>query len=214
MVAADLVEHGLDSCQFLSCIRVMIEPTISEGESQLMTTFAPVAGSMQGDAFAHHLWATDKILEFCERLTPEQRAHHSPGTYGPIMDTLRHLVGSDRWYLTFFPTSQSPLPEIDESNGTTLAQLRDESARNAAAWTEVLASRPDPEADVAEFDAKWEFHVPLGFRLAQAVHHGTDHRSQLCTALTTLGIEPPEIDLWAYGDATGRTRAVELAASS
>jgi uncharacterized damage-inducible protein DinB len=35
------------------------------------------------------------------------------------------------------------------------------------------------------------------------VHHGTDHRSQICTALTNLGIEPPDIDLWAFGEAEG-----------
>jgi uncharacterized damage-inducible protein DinB len=110
--------------------------------------------------------------------------------------------------------SQSPLPEIDEESDTSLEDLRAESVRNAAAWSEVLAASPNPEADVAEIDPKWEFHVPLGVRLAQATHHGTDHRSQVCTALTTLGIEPPEIDVWAYGDATGRTRAIELAPSS
>jgi uncharacterized damage-inducible protein DinB len=36
------------------------------------------------------------------------------------------------------------------------------------------------------------------------LHHGTDHRSQLCTALTTLGVEPPNIDVWAYGEEIGR----------
>ena len=51
----------------------------------------------------------------------------------------------------------------------------------------------------------------MGLRLAQVVHHGTDHRSQVCTALTSFGITPPEIDLWAYGEATGRTRDVDLA---
>ena len=40
----------------------------------------------------------------------------------------------------------------------------------------------------------------MGIRLAQAIHHGTDHRSQVCTALTTLGIEPPAIDVWDYAD--------------
>ena len=179
-----------------------------------MTDFAPVRGSLQGDAFAHHLWATDKLLEFCSSLTDEQLAHHATGTYGSITATLKHLVSSDRWYLTFFTTSQSPLPEVDEEADFTLKQLREESARSGVAWNEVLAGEPDAEADVAEIDPKWEFHVPLGFRLAQAIHHGTDHRSQVCTALTTLGIEPPEIDVWAYGDATGRTRAVELAATT
>jgi uncharacterized damage-inducible protein DinB len=44
----------------------------------------------------------------------------------------------------------------------------------------------------------------VGVRLAQALHHGTDHRSQICTALTSLGVEPPAIDVWDYGLANGR----------
>ncbi|HEY7526030.1 MAG TPA: DinB family protein [Candidatus Limnocylindria bacterium] len=190
----------------------MLDGTIdARGDQTVTSTFMPVPGSLQGDAFAHHLWATDRLLEFCGQLTDGQLAHHAPGTYGSIIRTLRHLVGSDRWYLTFFPTGQAPLPEIDDEGDISLAELRAESLRNAAAWTAVLAAEPNPEADVAEYDPKWEFHVPLGFRLAQATHHGTDHRSQVCTALTTLGIEPPEIDVWAYGEATGRTRAIQLA---
>ncbi|HYF10884.1 MAG TPA: hypothetical protein VEC09_01130, partial [Actinomycetota bacterium] len=54
-----------------------------------------------------------------------------------------------------------------------------------------------------------ETHAPRGIRLAQAVHHGTDHRSQTCTALTTLGIEPPEIDVWDFGLVTGSVLEVE-----
>jgi uncharacterized damage-inducible protein DinB len=49
-----------------------------------------------------------------------------------------------------------------------------------------------------------ETHAPVGLRLAQALHHGSDHRSQVCTALTALGVEPPEIDLWAFGWKDGR----------
>jgi len=48
----------------------------------------------------------------------------------------------------------------------------------------------------------------MGIRLAQVIHHGTDHRSQVCTALTALGIEPPEIGVWEFGDAVGRAAEV------
>jgi len=44
----------------------------------------------------------------------------------------------------------------------------------------------------------------LGIRLAQALHHGTDHRSQICTALTALGVDPPGIDVWNFGVQAGR----------
>jgi uncharacterized damage-inducible protein DinB len=49
----------------------------------------------------------------------------------------------------------------------------------------------------------------MGIRLAQALHHGTDHRSQICTALTALGVEPPDIDLWAFGEQHGRVIEVQ-----
>jgi uncharacterized damage-inducible protein DinB len=39
-----------------------------------------------------------------------------------------------------------------------------------------------------------------GDRLAHALHHGTDHRSQICTALTSLGVKPPGIDVWESGE--------------
>jgi uncharacterized damage-inducible protein DinB len=48
----------------------------------------------------------------------------------------------------------------------------------------------------------------MGIRLAQALHHGTDHRSQICTALTTLGVEPPAIDVWDFGVQDGRVTEV------
>jgi len=35
--------------------------------------------------------------------------------------------------------------------------------------------------------------------VAQVVHHGTDHRSQICTAFTAPGLEPPSISVWDFG---------------
>lgn len=50
---------------------------------------------------------------------------------------------------------------------------------------------------------------PMSIRLAQALHHGTDHRSQIATALTSLGIAPPEIDVWDFGRVDGRVFETE-----
>jgi uncharacterized damage-inducible protein DinB len=156
------------------------------------------------DAFAHHVWATERLIDACsEALTPEQLATPAPGTYGSIIETLRHLVTTDCWYLTFFREGPPAIPEGAEA---ALPQLRAAISTNGTAWRELLAEGPDAERDIVEHGDGWDFHSPLGFRLAQVVHHGTDHRSQICTALTSFGVTPPEIDLWSYGDATGRTR--------
>jgi uncharacterized damage-inducible protein DinB len=76
---------------------------------------------------------------------------------------------------------------------------------DGAAWQELLATNPDAdEMFTFERDDGTMSHATWGVRLGQAIDHGTDHRSQLCTALTVLGIEPPEIDMWAWADANGK----------
>ena len=58
-------------------------------------------------------------------------------------------------------------------------------------------------------ESGYETHAPLGIRLAQALYHGTDHRSQVCTALTALGIEPPAIETWDLAREDGRMFTIE-----
>jgi uncharacterized damage-inducible protein DinB len=154
------------------------------------------------DAFGHHVWASLRVIDACLPLTSDQLAGPVPGTYGSIIDTVRHLVGADCWYLVLL--SGGKVAGIDEDS-MDLPALRAAMAANDVAWAEVIAGDLDPDVDVVERgDDGSEFHAPLGIRLSQAIHHGTDHRSQVCTALTNLGITPPEIDVWDYAQSGGR----------
>jgi uncharacterized damage-inducible protein DinB len=158
--------------------------------------------SLVDDAFAHHVWATLRLIDVCADLSTEQLGTAVPGTYGSILDTLRHLVGADTGYL--FVMTGGRVSEIDEA-GMDLAQLRAEMENHRVAWTDLLRSDLDPETTVVRHrDDGSESRAPLGIRLAQAVHHGTDHRSQICTELTTLGVEPPPIDVWDFAEQDGR----------
>jgi len=166
--------------------------------------------SLLDDAFAHHAWATLALTDAVRALTPEQLATTVPGTYGSIIDTMRHLVASDSWYLFRLGGREKPLETEDAMN---LAELRAVFEGHVEAWSRVLAADADPDDMVkAVRDDGSETHASRGLRFAQALHHGTDHRSQVCTALTSIGIEPPNIDLWDFGMATGRV--VELPPTS
>jgi uncharacterized damage-inducible protein DinB len=102
---------------------------------------------------------------------------------------------------------------VDIGDGMDLPTLRAHMERQAAAWPELLAQELDPGAIfVRHRDDGSESRAPLGIRLAQVLHHGTDHRSQICTALTTLGIQPPEIDVWDYAGQAGLLSETEPAA--
>jgi uncharacterized damage-inducible protein DinB len=166
--------------------------------------------SVLEDAFGHHVWATLRVVDACLALSTEQLETAVPGTYGSILDTVRHLVGSDSWYL--FVMSGELTPGIDEDN-MGLPELRAAMERDGAAWSSLLAQEPDPDAVIMRRrDDGSETHAPMGIRLTQALHHGTDHRSQICTALTTLGVEPPSIDVWDFGLQDGSV--VEIPPSS
>jgi uncharacterized damage-inducible protein DinB len=154
------------------------------------------------DAFAHHVWATLRLIDVCLALTPEQLATTVPGTYGSIIDTMRHLVGADASYLFVMSGGRSPV--IDEET-MDLRELRTVMEDDGPAWSSVLAGDLDPDAVLVRHrDDRSQSRAPLGIRLAQALHHGTDHRSQICTALTTIGIEPPAIDVWDLAWDQGR----------
>ena len=159
--------------------------------------------SLLEDAFAHHVWATIRLVDACLPLSPEQLGTAVPGTYGSILETVRHLVGSDSWYLSDITGDRTR--RIDEGR-MDLAELRAAMEGDGAAWSAFLAKNLDPDAVLKEIDEDdgFERDATIGIRLAQALHHGADHRSQICTALTTLGVEPPGIDVWNYGLQAGR----------
>ena len=115
---------------------------------------------------------------------------------------MRHLVGADASYLELL--SEGRVQPIDEDS-MSLARAAAGDGGQRPVWADVLAAAGDPDAMVVRHrDDGSTSTAPLGIRLGQVVHHGTDHRSQICTALTSLGITPPEIDVWDFGWQEGR----------
>jgi uncharacterized damage-inducible protein DinB len=170
--------------------------------SPVTTILAVMTGSPFDGAFAHHVWATLRLIDTCLSLTPEQLDTAVPGTYGSILETMRHLVEADTYYLSHL--TGDPAREID-SRHLDLRELRAAIEADDRTWIELLAGDLDFDAVVKDVDqGGYQRDASVGIRLAQALHHGTDHRSQICTGLTSLEIEPPEIDIWEFGMQTGR----------
>src|SRR3972149_344892 len=147
--------------------------------------------SLLADAFGHHAWATLRLIDTCLSLGHEQLGKGVPGTYGSILETMRHLVGADASYLFALTGGGSPPLDEDQKGPP---ELRAPAGANGAAWSSFLAQDLDPDVVVVRHrDDGTESHAPVGIRLAQALHHGTDHRSQICTALPTLAAGPTAV---------------------
>jgi uncharacterized damage-inducible protein DinB len=163
------------------------------------------------DAFRHHVWATIRVLDACDALDERQLGTTVPGTYGTILDTLRHIVDGDVFYLDVLLDRREPW----DKDTADIATMRTIMEGHDAVWKALIARDLDHDADVVEHEASgYDTHAPLGIRLAQALYHGTDHRSQVCTALTTIGIQPPEVEVWELARSDGTFRTVERSATS
>lgn len=155
--------------------------------------------ALLGRTFGHHLWATRRLLEFCNGLSAEQLALDAPGTYGSIGATLDHLLSSDRSYFSRLNGTGRQPPLDAGGPGPLLEHL----ARSGEGWRAYLASGPDFEKAI---EVERRGPVPAWVIVLQAVHHGNDHRANVGTVLLRHGLEAPEVDAWAYAWDEGALR--------
>ncbi|MGH2585455.1 MAG: DinB family protein [Dehalococcoidia bacterium] len=148
--------------------------------------------------FDHHEWATLALIDHCAGLPPEVLEQSVPGTAGSIRATLVHLVAADQRYLRRMP-GEPIEPAIHESMQDLRAeQLRPAFQIQARRWRDLVAKAG--ELDVTLPGRGEEPDVPHAADLLflQAIHHGNDHRTHVCTILGALGLEAPELDGWHY----------------
>jgi uncharacterized damage-inducible protein DinB len=150
------------------------------------------------DFYKHNLWANLGLLDACALLTDEQLQASAQGTYGPIRDTLVHLFRAEDSYLARLMGRQpEDLLRVGEFPG--VEPLR-EHARRSGEGLIAVAGTVDPAQVVRGIYRGEPYELPVMVLLMQAIHHATDHRSQIATMLSRVGIEPPDLSVWAYDE--------------
>jgi uncharacterized damage-inducible protein DinB len=148
----------------------------------------------------HDVWATEKLFERCRSLTADQLQLSAPGTYGTIRKTLAHIVRANEGYLNTYGLIEQPFLEVTDE--TPMDEIGGRLARVHEAVERLFKSK-EYDFDIRIHDERRKADLELWVPLAQFSHHGSDHRSQICTILTLSGLDVPEIDVWAYAAAEG-----------
>jgi uncharacterized damage-inducible protein DinB len=149
---------------------------------------------------AYNSWATETLIEFCAA-TPGCLSLTAGGTLGPIERALTHLVSSEQFYLRDL-TGEDP-PIWIESKIVSLEELAARTAENASRWIAYLDTGTDPEE---AFETSWRgraVHIVRWGSLTQAIVHGVEHRTHVCTILGANGIEPPDLSVGACEEQVG-----------
>ena len=110
-----------------------------------------------------------------------------------------HLFSSEEGYVRSF-TGTTPTPPLEEfTTFPGLDVLRQRAERSGEALFKV-AEQGDL-SQILHLDGG-TYDAPAIIVVIQAINHAIDHRSQISTLLSQQGIEPPDMDAWAYNDAT------------
>ena len=155
-------------------------------------------------AIRHNLWGTRVLVEHAQTLPPDQLELTVAGTAGSIRFCLAHIVGADQRYL--LQLGVDPESDFRESAESDLETVLSVHAANEKGWDRLLAEPPDLDA--------WNpprrgYSVHRVLLPAQAIHHGTDHRTQVGTILLHHGLELPDLDVWTYAQKLGDLKPVE-----
>ena len=151
------------------------------------------------DLYRQNEWASLRLIEVCRTLPDDLLDATAVGSYGTIRDTLVHYVGGEQRYVRWLGgdlgiepmRTGDAFPGVDYLVGSVRA--------SAKALAALARSRPGSRVD-RDPGEKIDAEVIL----VQAINHGAEHRSQICTILTALGVTPPELDGWTWGEADGR----------
>ncbi len=149
--------------------------------------------------FEHNNWANQEIIQACSGLNDEQLdAVPQSATKGSIRRTLIHLVGSQEHYLELLtmPVETRSDPHI------TLAEINT-YAKNSGAGLLALAQDPSGVFSQEKLHTADGYLVDAWVIMLQAINHATEHREQIKSMLSALGLVPPNIGGWDYGEVVG-----------
>jgi uncharacterized damage-inducible protein DinB len=144
--------------------------------------------------FEHNNWANRQIIQTCSALSDEQLdAEPHSATMGSIRETLLHLVRSQQGYLSVLTVAPDQRKETDVSFDTL-----DQSANNSGEGLLALV-RGDSQPLEPPLRTRNDYRVEPWVVLVQVINHATEHREQIKSMLSALGVTPPDIDGWTYG---------------
>ena len=151
--------------------------------------------------FAHNLWANEKLLDFCERLSDEQLDSTAIGCFGSIRDTLVHIIGAEVGYVERV-NGNTPAVTLSDQHFPGFAALK-EAARWAGDELLTLALAAREDTNVRQRPPRHVYQYRLASLIVQSLTHSTEHRMQISAIITQLGLEPPDLSGWQYMEDIG-----------
>jgi uncharacterized damage-inducible protein DinB len=155
--------------------------------------------------YGYNRWATDRVLDAAEKLSNDQLNAPGVAGRGSIRETLVHMIGTQRGWLSWWDGSLPPMEayalQLDPAAVADLAGLR-QVWQEAEEQMATFLARLDDELAARDYAFSQpngaEFRMPLWRMMLHVANHGTQHRSEIAAMLTQAGASPGDLDLLFY----------------
>ena len=147
----------------------------------------------------YNLWATRRLVEHVDALSDDDYRRDVGLFFRSVHGTLGHLLVAEHtlWF-SRFAEGVSPVARLCDELEPDRIRLRERLIAGATRWPALIESWPAQRFDgVLAYTSTQGVAMALPFAatLAHVFNHGTHHRGQISTALTTMGQPCPEIDM-------------------
>ena len=158
---------------------------------------------------AHMAWANQKTISHLQTLPQESLSSFATNSEWHVAEIIHHIVDSGDHYafrISGIPALTKPgEPGIEDVKEIAdLARIKEQAVIVDKALLECV-KLDDIQIEFENYSGnmvkRWRSTI-----LSQAIHHATEHRAQLASALEAKGFQPvdlDELDLWAFEIETG-----------
>jgi uncharacterized damage-inducible protein DinB len=149
---------------------------------------------------AYSAWATNRIFEALEALSPEETMRDMKSSHGSIHGTLTHLIGAEKMWLS----RMSGTPDkatIKPTDVPTVADVKTTWEQTGFALAKFLGLQTDKKLeDTFGFLTLTgeQFTYRYGEALQHVVNHSTFHRGQVVALMRQMGHKPPDTGLTIF----------------
>lgn len=147
------------------------------------------------------LWADRAVIDAIRPVRLEDLAREAGVSFGSLLGTLVHILGSERLWLSRFTGQPMPhRPTVEElPDFLSLARAWEETAAELGAFLASLAE-DQLAATITWTTTEGTTHsAPLWQPVVHMVNHATYHRGQVVSLLRQLGYQPPVTDMiWFF----------------
>lgn len=141
-------------------------------------------------------WANAQVFAVCLNLAADQLAASAPGVYGSIQRTLGHLIAAEADYIGRL-TGRRLAPPFRWEDEPDLSDISAFAGQVAVALLEAI-QRTAPNHIVHEEEDGATIDYQARALFIQVINHGIEHRTNVTTILSSLGLAAPEVDGWGY----------------